>query len=87
MKENDQPFPQEVPAQQRRLWQSDNTEVVAQLVAHQHLGLDAMIIQCVHQAVSRHSSTARLFARINYQYPHSYCSFALRFASLAAFFS
>ena len=70
---------------QRRLRQSDYRQCIALLVAHQHLGLHAIIVEGLHQTVGSHSRPTRPLAGIDNQNPHQFlASLAFRLASFSA---
>ena len=65
MQEDDKPLPQEAPLLAPLAPQSDDGQAVGLLVAHQHLRLHTVVVQCVHQAVGSHGSPTRPFACID----------------------
>ena len=73
MEENDQTFPQEMPPLAQRALKSNDADIVSRLVAYQHLGFHAMIIQSIHQTVGSNRCPTRLFTCIYYQYFHTAC--------------
>ena len=68
--EDNQSFPKETPAIDGRLRKPHHCQRVCLLVAYQHLGLYAVIVQRFHQTVSRYSSTTSSLTRIDNQYSH-----------------
>ena len=63
-------LPKEVPLLPQRLRQSYHCDVIALLVAHQHLGLLAVVVQRVLQPVGSQCRPSRHLTRIDNQYPH-----------------
>ena len=67
---DDKTLPKEMPIDQWRSGQGDNGKRVAQFVTHQHLRLDAVVVERHHQAVGSDGSTSQTVTGINNKYPH-----------------
>lgn len=58
-------FPKKMPMLGRALRQSHNGDVVGELVAHQHFGLHAIVVEGVHEPVGCYGRPARVFTCVD----------------------
>ena len=70
MPEDAPSFPQEIPLGTQGTLHSHYGDIIAHLVTHQHLSLNAIIVKGIHQTVGSHSSSTRPLACIYYEYSH-----------------
>ena len=73
MEKDAQPLPQEVPAVEPMAGKGSDMRVVGLSCAHQHLCLNAVAVQGLHEVVGSQGGTACPLARANNQYAyHNY---------------
>ena len=65
--EDNQALPKEIPAEPYRWRQSDDSQRIALLVAHQHTSLYPVIVQGFHQTIGCHRGPTRPFTGIDNQ--------------------
>ena len=68
---HDEPFPQESQLHSLLSGHRCYRQAVCLLVAHQHLGLHTVVVQCLHEPTGSHRSATRPFTCINYEYSHA----------------
>ena len=68
--ENDKPLPKEMPSQQGRTRQLCHRQTIRLLITHQHLSLDTVVVQRLHQTAGSYSGTTRSLTRVYNQYSH-----------------
>ena len=68
--EDAEPFPQELDGLDPTAFHGVDGDAVGLLVAHEHLGAHAILLQCLHQTVSSNGRTADALGCIDDEYSH-----------------
>ena len=67
-------FPQELPQLFPSASQADGRDAVGLLVAYQHLGFYAVVLECFDQSACGYGGSSGTFGCVDYQYSHNVCS-------------